>query len=109
MTFECLNLGVCKNLEEATMFEVVFEANSFHFNKSYRNILHSIYFLQLGMCTLQKASPYPPFFLVTFHVLMAKTWCHSGQIKPKSFLVFCFTHISFHFNWMLGGALIAIF
>jgi hypothetical protein len=42
--------------------EVVFEVDSFHFNKSCKDIMHSIYFWQLGMCALEKASP---FLLVT--------------------------------------------
>jgi hypothetical protein len=53
-----LNLGVYKNLEKATMFEVVFEADSFHFNKNSRDILYSIYFWQLRMCALQKTNPF---------------------------------------------------
>jgi hypothetical protein len=48
IAFERLNLGVCKNLEEGTMFEVDsfhfsksckdIEVDSFHFSKSYRDI-----------------------------------------------------------------------
>jgi hypothetical protein len=54
IAFERLNLGVYKNLEETTMLE----ADSFHFSKSYKDILHFIYFKQLGMCALQKAFPF---------------------------------------------------
>jgi hypothetical protein len=43
IAFERLNLSVSKNLEEARVFEAMFEANSFHFSKSCRDILHSIY------------------------------------------------------------------
>jgi len=34
------------------MFETMFEADSFHFSKSYRDILHFIYFWQLGIILL---------------------------------------------------------